>query len=86
MALRTRLRRRWTAWSAGVLLLAASAANLGLTTAAYIARDRAMPTLAAFDGAWWERWFVETQDSRLTAQAGRLASTPRSPNRSRGSI
>ena len=22
-----------------------------------------MPALAAFDGAWWERWFVETQDS-----------------------
>jgi len=65
-----RLRRPWMAWSAGVLLLAASAANLGLTTAAYIARDRAMPTLAAFDGAWWERWFVETQDSRLTVQAG----------------
>jgi hypothetical protein len=59
----------WMAWSAGVLLLAASAANLGLTTAAYVARDRAMPSLAAFDGAWWERWFVETHDSSLTAQA-----------------
>lgn len=62
-------RRRWMAVSAGVLLIAASVARLGLTTAAYIARDRAMPVLAAFDGAWWERWFVETQDSRLTAPA-----------------
>ncbi len=65
---RTIRRRPWMAWSAGVLLLAASAANLGLTTAAYVARDRAMPLLAAFDGAWWERWFLETQDSSLTAQ------------------
>jgi len=67
--LRPILRRQWAAFSAGVLLLAASGANLGLTTAAYIARDRAMPALAAFDGAWWERWFVETQDSRLIARA-----------------
>jgi hypothetical protein len=59
----------WVAWSAGVLLLAVSAANLGLTTAAYVARDRAMPALAHFDGAWWERWFVETQDSSLTVRA-----------------
>jgi hypothetical protein len=59
----------WVAWSAGALLLAVSAANLGLTTAAYVARDRAMPALARFDGAWWERWFVETQDSSLIAQA-----------------
>jgi VanZ family protein len=63
------LRHQWMAVSAGVLLLAASAANLGLTTAAYVARNRAMPALAAFDGAWWERWFVETQDSSLTAHA-----------------
>jgi VanZ family protein len=62
-------RRRWLAWSAGVLLLAVSAANLGLTTAAYVARDRAMPALARFGGAWWERWFVETQDSSLTVDA-----------------
>jgi hypothetical protein len=67
--LRPVLRHPWAAWSTGVLLLAASAANLGLTTAAYIARDRALPALAAFDGAWWERWFVETQDSSLSAQA-----------------
>jgi hypothetical protein len=59
----------WLAFSAGVLLLAASMTNLGLTTAAYIARDRAMPVLAAFDGAWWERWFVETQDASVTARA-----------------
>jgi hypothetical protein len=59
----------WAAWSAGVLLIAASAANLGLTTAAYVARDRAMPALARLDGAWWERWFVETQDSSLIVQA-----------------
>jgi hypothetical protein len=59
----------WAAWSAGVLLLAVSAANLGLTTAAYIARDRAMPALARFDGAWWERWFVEAHDSSLIVQA-----------------
>ena len=63
------LRHEWMARSAGILLLVGSAANLGLTTAAYMARDRAMPALAAFDGAWWERWFVETQDGSLTAHA-----------------
>jgi hypothetical protein len=60
---------RWVAGSAGVLLIAASAANLGLTAAAYVARDRAMPALARFDGAWWERWFVETDESSLIVQA-----------------
>jgi hypothetical protein len=52
----------------GALLLVASAAHLGTTTAAYVARDRAMPTLVAFDGTWWERWFVELGDSVLTAR------------------
>jgi hypothetical protein len=52
----------------GALLLVASAAHLGMTTAAYVARDRAMPTLLAFDGTWWERWFVELGDSVLTAR------------------
>lgn len=60
----------WVSWSAGVILLAASGASFGLTTAAYVARDRAMPALARFDGAWWERWFVETHDSSLIVQAG----------------
>ncbi len=52
----------------GVLLLVAAGAHLGMTTAAYIARDHAMPTLVAFDGAWWERRFVELGDGTLTAR------------------
>jgi hypothetical protein len=62
------VRGRVRAVLVGALLLVASAAHLGMTTAAYVARDRAMPTLLAFDGTWWERRFVELGDSVLTAR------------------
>jgi len=61
---------RWrrAAIAAGVVLLAAAAGTLALTSAAYIHRDRAMPTLVAFDGSWWERRFVRAGDaSTLTS-------------------
>jgi hypothetical protein len=62
------VRRRRAAIAAGVVLLAASAGTLALTSAAYAGRDRAMPTLVAFDGSWWERWFVHAGDaSTLTS-------------------
>lgn len=51
---------------AAVLLLLAAGRTLIVTTAAYVARDRALPTLFPMDGSWWEREFIELQGSRLT--------------------
>jgi hypothetical protein len=62
-------RGRALALPVGALLLVACAAQLGMTTAAYVARDRAIPTLVALDGSWWERRFVRLENSTLTPHA-----------------
>jgi hypothetical protein len=49
-----------------VLLLIASGARLAVTTAAYVERRRALPTLFALDGSWRERRFIGLHDSMLT--------------------
>ncbi len=62
-------RGRTLAWVVAALALSAAGANLAMTVARYGGRDLAYPTLFAPDGWWWERSFVETQDSRLTPGA-----------------
>ena len=51
---------------AGVAVLAAASAGFARTAALYVERDRALPTLFALDGSWWERELMTTLDSRLT--------------------
>lgn len=59
-------RGRWAACAAGAVLLAATGVEFVRTVAVYAERNRAMPTLFALDGAWWERELVEESRSRLT--------------------
>lgn len=68
------LRRRWAIAAALVLLIAAGA-TLTLTSAAYVARRSALPTLFPLDGSWWEARFITTGNSRLVT--GSAAGAPR---------
>ena len=61
--------RAWERWGgalAAAALLAASAAGFARTVALYVERGRAMPTLFALDGSWWERELIDDGNSRLT--------------------
>lgn len=58
--------RRIVAVVAALVLLLAAGRTLIVTTAAYVERSRAFPTLYALDGAWWEGMFIRTATSRLT--------------------
>jgi VanZ family protein len=62
-------RRRWLALATALVLVVLGGADLGLTAAAYVERDRAFPTLFALDGSWWEARFVEAGDTRIVAGA-----------------
>ncbi len=55
---------------AGLALLLAAAATLARTVRLYAERDRAMPTLFALDGTWWERSLIDEGHSRLTPAPG----------------
>jgi len=70
---------RLAAATAAVVLLAAAGVDLARTVAMYRHRDRALPTLYAMDGSWWERERISGGSSRivpngappaLAAQAG----------------
>lgn len=61
---------RWAAGCAGVTLLAAAGAAFARTTVLYVERNRAMPTLFALDGSWWERELIAEGNSRLTLGHG----------------
>jgi VanZ family protein len=50
--------------AAAVLLLAAGWELIG-TARLYFARDRAVPTLFALDGSWWERELIALGNNRL---------------------
>ena len=49
-----------------VVLLVAAVGELIYTTALYLARDRAFPTLYNLDGSWWERPFIVTGENVLS--------------------
>lgn len=55
---RTR-RGRFAAIVLAVTLVAVAGSELAGVVAVLTARHRAMPTLAAFDGSWWERRLIE---------------------------
>jgi hypothetical protein len=94
-ALSARARRapiRAAAVVAALALLVAAGWTLILTSARYVARDRAYPTLFALDGAWWESAFIGLSGNRLTPGAvpaaeqggGRLARLDLVPGRYSG--
>lgn len=60
----------WAAILAGLALLLAASATLARTVAIYAGRNRAVPTLFALDGAWWERALIDEGHSRLTPGPG----------------
>jgi hypothetical protein len=60
---------RALAWTGVFLMLSAAGFNLAMTVAMYGERDMAFPTLFALDGSWWERPFIQTDDSVLTPHA-----------------
>jgi hypothetical protein len=62
-------RLRVAAVTAALALLLAAGWTLLVTSARYVARDRAVPTLFALDGSWWESDFVELGANRLTPLA-----------------
>lgn len=66
--------KRGAMFVAAVLILAAAGATLLVTSAAYLARNRAFPTLYPMDGAWWERQFIEVEQNDL--QPGTWVSIP----------
>lgn len=73
-ARRTRLART----TAAALLLVAAGARLAMVSAAYVARNHAAPTVARFDGSFWERELVWTRHSALTpARPAREIERPR---------
>jgi hypothetical protein len=64
-------RARRAGWRAAALLAAfvlllAAGWTLLVTSARYVARNRAYPTLFALDGSWWEPSFIELEGNRLT--------------------
>jgi hypothetical protein len=63
-------RARTVAALGALIVLLASGWTLSLTSARYVARDRAFPTLFALDGSWWEAAFIELNGNRL--EPGRL--------------
>jgi hypothetical protein len=62
-------RERLAALALAALLLVAAGWTLMRTSACYVARDRAYPTLFNLDGSWWESEFVELKQNRLTPGA-----------------
>jgi hypothetical protein len=62
--------RRTAAIVAALALLIAAGWTLILTSARYIARDQAFPTLFALDGSWWEPAFIELDGNQLVPGAG----------------
>jgi hypothetical protein len=65
-------RLRWVGAAglvAALLILVAAGRTFIVTSAAYVARDRAFPTLFALDGSWWERQFVDVGGNHLTPAA-----------------
>ncbi len=56
---------RATALAAAAVLATMAGAALATVTAVLAERRAAMPTLAAFDGSWWERRLLEEHDSRV---------------------
>jgi VanZ family protein len=64
--------RRVGAALLAVLILAAAGWALMRTTAAYVARNRAVPRLYALDGTWWESRFIQADRNRLMPGALRL--------------
>lgn len=58
--------RRLLAVAAAVVILFMAGWTLLSTSAAYIARNRAFPTLFALDGSWWEGRFIELRHNTLT--------------------
>jgi hypothetical protein len=67
---------RLAAVAAALVVLVAALWVLILTSARYVARDRAYPTLFALDGRWWERDFIELRRNRLTPGARPAADGP----------
>jgi hypothetical protein len=66
----TGMARPWRTRAAALVtascLFAAAGAELARTAALYAARDRALPTLYALDGSWWERELVDAGENVLT--------------------
>ncbi len=62
---------RWRAMAAvaALVLLVAAGWTLLLTSARYVARNHAYPTLFALDGSWWEASFIDLEGNRLTPGA-----------------
>ena len=63
-------RHRAAAVAVAAVLFIGAGWTLVVTSASYVARDRAYPTLFALDGTWWEREFIELEGNRLTAGTG----------------
>lgn len=58
--------RRLAALLGALAFLVPAGWTLAWTSAAYIARDRAFPTLFCLEGAWWEREFIRLERNELT--------------------
>jgi hypothetical protein len=61
---------RRTIGLAGVALLAATTTSFAGTIRLYAERNRAVPTLFALDGSWWERELIDEDEARLTFPGG----------------
>lgn len=61
--------RRVLALAIALVLVVLGGADLGVTAAAYVERDRTFPTLFALDGSWWEARFIEAGDTRIISGA-----------------